>query len=83
VSYSVRFDSSALTRLHGMPPAAFDALVERVIALVDAPWDAAVMPPGTDPAYRITTFGSGDGLLSFHADDSAEAIRIFDIAWIG
>jgi hypothetical protein len=54
-----------------------------VIALVDAPWDAAVMPPGTDPAYRITTFGSGYGLLSFHADDSAEAIRIFDIAWIG
>jgi hypothetical protein len=66
-----------------MPSAAFDALVERVRILVDQPWDAAVMPPGSDPAYRITMFGSGNGLLTFLADDSTEMIRIFDIAWIG
>ncbi len=41
------------------------------------------MPPGDDPAYRMTVFGSGSGLLTFHADDTAEIIRIFDIAWIG
>jgi len=28
-------------------------------------------------------FGEGYGLLSFHVDDAAELIRIFDIAWIG
>jgi hypothetical protein len=28
-------------------------------------------------------FGAGYGLLSFHADDAAEIIRIFDITWIG
>jgi hypothetical protein len=38
-------------------------LVERVTALVDEPWDAVVMPPGDDPAYRMTVFGSGYGLL--------------------
>jgi hypothetical protein len=59
-----------------MPSAAFDAVVERVIVLVDAPWDAVILSPGNDPAYRITTFGSGYGLLTFHADDRAEAIRI-------
>ena len=61
----------------------FDALIERVVALVDELWDATVMPPGDDPAYCMTVFGSGYGLLSFHADDTAEIIRIFDITWIG
>ena len=65
-----------------LPAAAFDALVERVTSL-DEPWDAAVIPPGDDPADRMTVFGSGSGLLTFHADDTAEIIRIFDIAWIG
>lgn len=41
------------------------------------------MPPGSDPAYRITMFGSGSGLLTFYADDRAEIIRIIGIAWIG
>jgi len=54
-----------------------------VTDLVKEPWDAVIMPPGDDPAYRITVFGSGLGLLSFHVDDTAEAIRIFDITWIG
>ena len=50
--------------------------------LVDAPWDAIVMPPGDDPAYRQAVFGSW-GLLTFHVDDDAELIRIFDLLWAG
>lgn len=83
MSYSIRFEHAALVQLKGLPAAAFDALVERVTDLVDEPWDAVVMPPGNDPAYRTTVFGSGYGLLTFHADDGAEIIRIFDITWIG
>jgi hypothetical protein len=83
VSYSVRFEGAALVQLNGLPAVAFDALLERVVVLVDEPWDAAVIPPGDDPAYRMTVFGAGYGLLSFYADDAAELIRIFDITWIG
>lgn len=54
-----------------------------MVVLVDEPWDAAVIPPGDDPAYRMVVFGAGYGLLSFYADDAAGLIRIFDIAWIG
>jgi hypothetical protein len=54
-----------------------------VVVLVDEPWDAAVIPPGDDPAYRMAVFGAGYGLLSFYADDAAELIRIFDITWVG
>lgn len=83
MSYSVRFEGGALVQLNGLPAVAFDALLERVVALVDEPWDAAVIPPGDDPAYRMTVFGAGNGLLSFYADDAAELLRIFDITWIG
>ncbi len=46
MSYSVRFEGAALVQLNGLPVLAFEALLERVTVLVDAPWDAAVMPPG-------------------------------------
>jgi len=83
VTYRVRFEAYALVQLHGLPREAFDALLDRVVELVEAPWDAVVMPPGDDPAYRRTVFGSGWGLLTFHVDDNAELIRIFDLIWIG
>jgi hypothetical protein len=34
VSYSVRFEIAALVQLNGLPAAAFDALVQRVVNLV-------------------------------------------------
>jgi hypothetical protein len=83
VSYRVEFEGKALVQLHGLPTAAFDAIVERVADLVHAPWDAVLMTNGGDPAYRQTTFDQGLGLLTFRVDDTAELIRIFDIAWIG
>jgi hypothetical protein len=83
VSYRAEFEGDALAELNGLPKQAFDALVERVVELVDAPWDAAVMPPGDDPAYRRTVFGEGYGLLIFRVDDEAELIRISRIVWIG
>ena len=83
MSYGVAFEGKALVQLNGLPLAAFDALVARVVDLVDAPWDADVMSAGGDPAYRQAVFGHGYGLISFRADDAAEMIIIFDIAWIG
>jgi hypothetical protein len=83
VSYRPEFEGAALVQLNGLPKTAFDALVERVAILAREPWDAAVIPPANDPAYRRTVFGVGYGLLSFRVDDVAEVIRIFDILWIG
>ena len=83
MTYRVRFEAYALVQLHGLPSEAFDGLLDRVVELVEAPWYAVVMPPGDDPAYRQTVFGSGWGLLTFHLDDNAEMIRIFDLIWIG
>ncbi len=51
MTYRVRFEAYALVQLHGLPSEAFDALLARVVELVEEPWDAVVMPPGDDPAY--------------------------------
>ena len=83
MSYQVRFEGKALVQLSGLPSAAFDAIVARVVDLVDEPWDAVVMTRGGDPAYRQVTFGQGYRLLTFRVDDEDELIFIFDIAWIG
>ena len=74
MSYRAEFEGTALVQLNGLPKAAFDALAERVAVLVLEPWDAAVIPPGNDPAYRRTIFGAGYGLLSFRVDEAAELI---------
>ena len=83
MTYRVEFEGATLMQLNGLPSTAFNALVERVTALVQEPLNADLMAPGGDPAYRQAIFGEGYGLLSFRADDLAELIRIFDIAWIG
>ena len=82
MTYQVWFEGDALVQLRGLPAAGFEALVARVVELVHAPWDATVMPPGDDPAYRQAVFGSW-GILTFHVNDDAEQIRIFDLLWAG
>jgi hypothetical protein len=77
VTYRAEFEGGALVQLNGLPRAAFDALVERVAVLVREPWDAQLITPGADPAYRQAVFGVGWGLLSFRVDEAAELIRIF------
>lgn len=83
MSYKVRFGGQALVQLNGIPKVAFDVLVERVVDLVDAPWDAYVLPPGKDPAFRYTLYGDGLGIIIFHVDEASELIRIFDLVWAG
>lgn len=83
LSYQIRFEGKALIQLKGLPLGAFDAIVERIVDLVDEPWDAVVMTRGGDPSIRQATFGNGYGLLAFRVDDTAETIRIFDIVWAG
>jgi hypothetical protein len=77
MTYRVEFDGAALVQLNGLPSAAFDALVQRVVALAEEPWDADLIAPGDDPAERQAIFGECYGLVSFHVDDASELIRIF------
>ena len=53
MSYRVRFEGAALVQLNGLPSAAFDALLQRAVDLAEETWDATLMPPGKDPAYRM------------------------------
>lgn len=77
------FEGRALIQLNKLPPEVLDAVVDRVVDLLDAPWDADIAYPGNDPTLRETTFGAGLGLLSFRLDHATELIWIYHIAWIG
>lgn len=83
MTYRVTFAAGAAAQYHDLPEPAQDALLARVVELADAPWDnAAILPPGGDPAFRETLFGAGHGMLAFHINERDEAIRIFNIVWI-
>jgi hypothetical protein len=43
MTYRAEFEGAALVQLNGLPSAASDALVERVVALVQEPWDAGLI----------------------------------------
>ncbi|NEA35524.1 hypothetical protein [Streptomyces sp. SID13031] len=77
----MEFHAAALAQLDGLPPEAFDALVDQVVKLVDAPWDAQPLSPD-EPQFRQCQFG-GLGLLSFYVDDDGRVLRIFDVTWAG
>lgn len=81
MTYRVEFHASALAQLAGLPPAAFDALVEQFSKLVDAPWDARSLYPD-EPQFRQCVFGVF-GLASFFVDDERQTLRIFDVVWVG
>jgi hypothetical protein len=83
MAYQVMFAGPALLHLNGLPGDAFDALVDRVVALVDQPWDATVAWPGDDSFYRETAFGDGRGFIGFYLDEAAKLIRIYRVVWAG
>ena len=61
----------------------YDAFMRKVLWLMDAPWDAWPVYPGSDePDFREAQFGE-HGLVSFRVDDNAEILVIFNILWAG
>lgn len=83
MSYRTTLTGRALLQFRDLigNPDAYEALIERILQLGDAPWDAwTVAAAGDEPAHRQTQFGQ-HGLLSFRADDEAEMLTIFSIIW--
>ncbi len=87
MSYRAELIGNALLQFHELQrvPDARDALMNRIVRLIEDPWDAWLVAPVVGLlAYRETTFGAaGNGLISFYADDDAEIIYIFNLVWVG
>jgi hypothetical protein len=61
----------------------YEAFMNRLLPLVDAPWDARlVQPGGGEPEFRETLFGDR-GLLAFRLDEEAELLVVLYIIWAG
>lgn len=61
----------------------YDAFMQRIQALLDAPWAGwAVYPEGEEPDFREATFGE-HGLVDFRIDEDSQIMIIFNIIWSG
>ncbi|MEU5989236.1 hypothetical protein ABZ806_09670 [Spirillospora sp. NPDC047418] len=78
------FHGRALYELNGLPNEVRDGpLLERLLDLLETPWDAVPERPG-QAAIRHAFFGAnGEGMLTLLVDDEAETLRIIDILWMG
>ena len=78
------FHGRALYELNGLPAEIRNGpLLERIIELLHAPWDAVPERPG-QRLIRQAFFGDeGQGLLTFIINEDTETIRFIDILWLG
>jgi len=78
------FHGRALYELNGLPEHVRDGpLLERVLQLLDSPWDAVLERPGQS-FTRQAFFGKDDqGMLTFIVNEQTETLRIVDILWTG
>src|SRR5437879_13356394 len=60
---------------------AYEALMECILRVVQAPWDARpIYPGGDEPPARETEFSThSERQLHFRVDEDAEVLRIFNI----
>jgi hypothetical protein len=78
------FHGRALYELNGLPAEIRNGpLLERIIELLHAPWDAVAERPG-QRLIRQAFFGDeGQGLLTFIINEDTETLRFIDILWLG
>ncbi|GAB2804326.1 hypothetical protein GCM10027176_06560 [Actinoallomurus bryophytorum] len=78
------FHGRALYELNGLPEHVRNGpLVERLLQLLESPWDAVPERPGQS-MVRHAFFGEDDqGMLTFVVHDQTETLRIVDILWVG
>jgi hypothetical protein len=78
------FHGRALYELNGLPEQVRNGpLLERVLQLLDSPWDAVPARPGQS-LVRHAFFGKdAQGMLTFLVNEQTETLRIIDIIWTG
>jgi hypothetical protein len=78
------FHGRALYELNGLPDDVRDGpLLERLLDLLQAPWDAVAERPGQSAVRHAFFGGNGQGMLTFILDEETRTLRIIDILWAG
>lgn len=85
MTYRPRLTGQALRQFQDLQadPVVYRALMDRLLRLVEEPWDAwPVYAARGEPDVRMTQFGE-HGLLSFTVDDTTEVLIVLYILWAG
>lgn len=82
--YRVEFHAKGDDEARGLPPAAFAALFDRLVAVARDPWANSGPEDATgDPAFRWAPFDTDLGVVHFLIDDRSRVIRVHGVAWTG
>jgi hypothetical protein len=83
MTYRVVFHAKADAETIGLPAEAFTALIGTLARVARDPYNqAATLPSEEGPQVRRAIFGTF-GLCSFHIDEDANTLRVFDVTWTG
>lgn len=83
MTYRVVFHAKADAETFGLPAEAFTALIDTLARVARDPYDQAVTLDSEEgPHIRRATFGTF-GLCSYHIDEDARTLRVFDVTWTG
>ncbi|GAA3517581.1 hypothetical protein FHR32_008209 [Streptosporangium album] len=81
MNYRITYHASASSKIPGLPPEAFTALVERLLEIGDDPLDSSPIR-SEEPNFRHATFGE-HGIVAFFLDRPARTVTVYDILWAG
>lgn len=81
MNYHLTYHASASSKIPGLPPEAFTALVDRLLELGDDPLDSTPVR-AEEPNFRHATFGDR-GIVAFYLDRPRRTITVYDILWAG
>jgi hypothetical protein len=83
VNYRPWLDGEALRQMGGLPPDAFDVLIQTVARICENPYDRLISMAvrDVDPQERMAELGDA-GFIQFTVDEAVGLIRIYDLVWL-
>lgn len=78
----MEFHAAAAAKIPGLPPAAYTALMDTLVAVARDPWRVTEHDSPLPPEFRWALFDE-EGLVSVYLDDSSWVVRIHDVLWAG
>jgi hypothetical protein len=83
VNWRAEPEGQALRAVWGLPPVAFDLLIETLVRICDDPYDRLFSKPlAGDPHERLAELGDG-GFIEFAVDEAHGLIHMYRLVWIG
>jgi hypothetical protein len=83
VSWQPWLEDRVLRQMPGLPPEAFDTLVQTLARICDDPYDPVFSTPVPPVAGRRVADLGDSGFIELIADEAKGLIRVYHLVWTG